>query len=132
MELVIKKKDIIKLGKDLIKEVYEFLNNKYFKETFPEEINKTAKTFNNYLVQRVFGNHDRSIESDIYGESTYEEDLESVIKMIKDERLDIEIVYETLKNLDLDMEIHEDLYFKNGSFLNLYSVFDIDYTYLQD
>ena len=132
MELVIKKKDIIKLGKDLIKEVYEFLNNKYFKETFPEEMSKTSNTFNNYLVQRVFGNRDRIIESDIYGESTYEEDLESVIKMIKDERLDIEIVYETLKNLDLDMEIHEDLYFKNRVFLNLYSVFDIDYTYLED
>ena len=95
-------------------------------------MSKTTKTFNNYLVQRVFGNRDRSIESDIYGESTYEEYLESVIKMIKDERLDIEIVYETLKNLDLDMEIHEDLYFKNRSFLNLYSVFDIDYTYLED
>ena len=84
MELVIKKKDIIKLGKDLIKEVYEFLNVKYFKETFPEEMSKTTKTFNNYLVQRVFGNHDRSIESDIYGESTYEEDLESVILKMKD------------------------------------------------
>ena len=109
MELVIKKEDIIKLGKDLIKEVYEFLNDDYFKETFPEEINKTAETFNNYLTKRVFGNRNNSIKSDIYGGSTYEEDLESVIKMIKDERLDIEIVYETLKNLDLDMEIHEDL-----------------------
>ena len=123
MELVIKKKDIIKLGKDLIKEVYEFLNDKYFKETFPEEMSKTSNTFNNYLVQRVFGNRDCT---------THEEDLESVIKMIKYERLDIEIVYETLKNLDLDLEIHEDLYFKNRAFLNLYSVFDIDYTYLED
>ena len=67
MELVIKKKDIIKLGKDLIKEVHEFLNDDYFKETFPEEINKTAKTFNNYLVKRVFGNRDRTIEFDICG-----------------------------------------------------------------
>ena len=96
MELVIKKKDIIKLGKDLIKEVYEFLNDDYFKETFPEEINKTAKTFNNYLVKRVFGNRNNSIKSDIYGKSTYEEDLESVIKMIKDERLDNEVIFETL------------------------------------
>ena len=96
MELVIKKKDIIKLGKDLIKEVYEFLNDDYFKETFPEEINKSLKTFNNYLVKRVFGNHDRTIEFDVYGETTPEEDLESVIKMIKDERLDNEVIYETL------------------------------------
>ena len=123
MELVIKKKDIIKLGKDLIKEVYEFLNDDFFKETFPEEINKTAKTFNNYLVQRVFGNRNRT---------SPEKDLESLITMIKEGILDIKIVYETLKNLDLDMEIHEDLYFKNRAFLNLYSVFDIDYTYLED
>ena len=120
MELVIRKKDIIKMGKDLIKEVYEFLNNDYFKETYPEEINKTSNTFNNYLVQRVFGNRDCT---------THEKDLETLIKYGK---LDIEIVYETLKNLDLDMEIHEDLYFKNRAFLNLYSVFDIDYTYLED
>ena len=73
MELIIKKKDIIKLGKDLIKEVYEFFNDDYFKETFPEEIDKTAKTFNNYLVQRLYGKN--TIKSDIYGESNYEEDL---------------------------------------------------------
>ena len=83
MELVIKKKDIVKMGKDLIKEVYEFLHNDYLKETFPEEINKTTKTFNNYLVKRVFSNYNNSIKSDIYGESTYEEDLETVIKLLK-------------------------------------------------
>ena len=132
MELVIKKKDIIKLGKDLIKEVYEFLNDDYFKETFPEEINKSLKTFNNYLVKRVFGNHDRTIEFDVYGETTPEEDLESVIKMIKDERLNNEVIYETLNLLDLDIEIEEDLYFKVVAFLNLYSVFNSDYTYLED
>ena len=31
MELVIKKKDIVKMGKDLIKEVYEYLHNDYLK-----------------------------------------------------------------------------------------------------
>ena len=123
MELVIKKKDIIKLGKDLIKEVYEFLNDDFFKETFPEEINKTANTFNNCLVQRVFGNRDCT---------THEKDLESLKVLIKEGKLDIKVIFETLKNLDLDMEIEEDLYFKNRAFLNLYSVFDIDYIYLED
>ena len=123
MELVIKKKDSIKLGKDLIKEVYEFLNDDFFKETFPEEINKTANTFNNYLVQRVFGNRDCT---------THEKDLESLKVLIKEGKLDIKVIFETLKNLDLDMEIEEDLYFKNRAFLNLYSVFDIDYIYLED
>ena len=40
------------------------------------------------------------------------------------------IIFETLNNFDLDMEIEEDLYFKNKAFLNLYQVFDTDYTYL--
>ena len=132
MELVIKKKDIVKMGKDLIKEVYEFLHNDYLKETFPEEINKTTKTFNNYLVKRVFSNYNNSIKSDIYGESTYEEDLETVIKHIKEGILDIKVIFETLNILDLDIEIEENLYFKNRAFLNLYSVFDSDYTYLED
>ena len=132
MELVIKKKDIIKMGKDLIKEVHEFLNDDYFKETFPEEINKTLKTFNNYLVQIVFGNRNRTIEFDVYGETTPEEDLESVIKMIKEERLDNKVIYEPLKNLDLDIEVDEDLYFKVEAFLRLNEVFDSDYTYLED
>ena len=39
------------------------------------------------------------------------------------------IIFETLNNFDLDMEIEEDLYFKNKAFLNLYQVFDTDYTY---
>ena len=87
MELVIKKKDIIKMGKDLIKEVHEFLNDDYFKETFPEEMSKTSNTFNNYLVQRVFGNRDRT---------SPEKDLESLIAMIKEGILDIKVIFETL------------------------------------
>ena len=130
MELVIKEKDIIKLGKDLIKEVHEIFNDDYFKKTFPEIINKTLKTFNNYLVQIVFGNHNRDIEFEIFGKSTPNEDLEKVIKMIKEERLDNKIIYKSLKNLDLDMEVDEDLFFKVKAFLNLYEVFDSDYTYL--
>ena len=120
------------MGKDLIKEVHEFLNDDYFKETFPEKINKTLKSFNNYLVQIVFGNRDRTIEFDVYGQTTPEEDLESVIKMIKEERLDNKVIYESLKNLDLDIEVDEDLYFKVEAFLRLYEVFDSDYTYLED
>ena len=130
MELVIKEKDIIKLGKDLIKEVHEILNDDYFKKTFPEVINKTLITFNNYLVQIVFGNHNRDIEFEVFGKTTHKEDLENVIKMIKEERLDNKIIYKSLKNLDLDMEVDEDLFFKVKAFLKLYEVFDIDYTYL--
>ena len=133
MELVIKKKkDIEKIGKDLLKEVHEMLNNDYFKETFPEEINKKSEIFYSYLIERVFGNCTNIIKSDTYNETTPEEELEFVIKMIKNGRFDIKVIYETLRLIDLDVEIEENLYFKNNSFLNLYSVFYNDYIYLED
>ena len=132
MELVIKKKkDIEKIGKDLLKEVHEMLNNDYFKETFPEEINKKSEIFYSYLIERVFGNCTNIIKSDTYNETTPEEELEFVIKMIKNGRFDIKVIYETLRLIDLDVEIEENLYFKNNSFLNLYSVFYNDYIYLE-
>ena len=52
--------------------------------------------------------------------------------MIKNGRLNNEVIYETLNILDLDIEIEEDLFFKVEAFLNLYSVFNKDYTYLED
>ena len=130
--MLLKKKDIEKIGKDLLKEVHEMLNNDYFKETFPEEINKKSEIFYSYLIERVFGNCTNIIKSDTYNETTPEEELEFVIKMIKNGRFDIKVIYETLRLIDLDVEIEENLYFKNNSFLNLYSVFYNDYIYLED
>ena len=108
------------------------LNNDYFKETFPEEMNKKSEIFYSYLIERVFGNCTNIIKSDTYNETTPEEELEFVIKMIKNGRFDIKVIYETLRLIDLDVEIEENLYFKNNSFLNLYSVFYNDYIYLED
>ena len=64
--MLLKKKDIEKIGKDLLKEVHEMLNNDYFKETFPEEINKKSEIFYSYLIERVFGNCTNIIKSDTY------------------------------------------------------------------
>ena len=137
--LIIRKKDVEKLGKDLIKEVYELLHDDYFRKTFPVDIIKATKTFNEDLVRKEFRHYHYNIKHngnsynityEDYDKSKFEEDLKSVTNKIKDGSLDMSIIFETLNNFDLDMEIEEDLYFKNKAFLNLYQVIDSDYKYL--
>ena len=139
MELVIKRKDIINMSKELIKEVYEFLNDDYFIETFPEYKNK-LKNFNNNLFQIILDNSNRIIKLNV----DEEEMKERVLKMIKEKILDNKVIYYFLKNLNpedvyeslsllnLDIELNEDLCFKIEAFLRLYKVFDSDYSYLKD
>lgn len=122
MELVIRRKDLIKLGREVIKEVYELFKDDYYIKTYPKKTTETLDKFYYYLNQSQFC---------FYKKSNYEKDLESVKIMIKYDLLDIKIIYETLHNLELDRELNEDLYFKIKAFLNLYSVFDIDYIYLE-
>ena len=137
--LLLKKKDIDKLGRDLIKEVYELLHDDYNRKTFPMDIIKATKTFNEDLVRKEFQHYHYNIKQsgnswnikfEDYDKSKFEEDLKSVTNKIKDGSLDMRIIFETLNNFDLDMEIDEDLYFKNKAFLNLYQVIDSDYSYL--
>ena len=135
--VIIRKKDVEKLGKDLIKKVYEILNDDYFKEKFPIDIIKAKKTFNEDLVRNEFRHYHYKKEQSInsyedYDKSKFEEDLKRLTNKIKDGSLDICIIFDTLNNFDLDMEINEDLFFKNKAFLNLYSVIERNYTYLKD
>ena len=139
--VIIRKKDVEKLGKDLIKEVYELLHDDYFKKTFPDDIIKATKTFNKKLVFRKFKHYHSTVKQSgnswefsykKYDESKFEEDLKRITNKIKDRSLDIEIIFHTLNNFYLDMEIEEDLYFKKKAFLNLFNVIDSDYIYLEN
>ena len=46
--------------------------------------------------------------------------------------VDTEGIYHTLISLNLNMEIDEDLYFKTIAFLDIFRVFDVSYTYLDN
>ena len=62
----------------------------------------------------------------------FEYDSKLVKSAMKDEGIDTEGIYQTLNKLKLDMEIDEDLYYKTKSFLDIFRVFEIGYTYLED
>ena len=55
--VIIRKKDVEKLGRGLIKEVYELLHDDYFRKTVPVDIIKATKNFNEDLVSSDSGSN---------------------------------------------------------------------------
>ena len=136
--VIIGKKDVEKLGKDLLKEVFNFFHNEYIMNNFLEmKLQKQKflkdlvyKEFKNYHYTEKQSGNSWEFSYEKYDESKFEEDLKSIPNKVKDGSIATSIIFETLNNLDLDMEIDEDLYFKTKAFLNLYRVIDCDYRYL--
>ena len=138
--VIIRKKDVERLGKELLKDVYDFLHNEYILSNF-QEMKKEQKKFLRGLVLGKF----RSVnfttkqkgntwgtEYEEFDESKFEDELKSIKEEIENGSLNINLIFNVLNSLDLDMEIHEDLFFKNKAFLNIFKVFDSGYSYLED
>ena len=66
-----------------------------------------------------------------YFEKSNNYDLKLVEEAMKNECIDTQGIYDTLKFLELDYEFG-DLYYKMKAFLNIFDVFKSDYTYLKD
>ena len=103
--VTIRKSDVEKLGKDLMKEVDNFLHDEYIINNFPEI----------KLDQKIF---DRSVNK--------------LKDKFDSESLDIEEIYHILTRIKLDDEIDGDLYFKKEAYLRLFQVLFVDYTYLEN
>ena len=138
--VIIRKKDVERLGKELVKEVYEFLHDEYILSTF-EEMKEEKKKFLRELVLNKFRSvnyttkqreNTWSIKYEEFDESKFDDELKCVKKQIKNGSLDTNLIFKTLNSLNLDMEIDEDLYFKTHAFINIFKVFDSDYSYLED
>ena len=138
--VIIRKKDVERLGKELVKEIFEFLHDEYILSNF-EEMKEEQKKFLRNLVLNEFkyfnvtqiqrGNSWR-IEYEDFDENKFEDELKCVKDKVKNGSINTSVIFQTLNNLDLDMEIDEDLYFKTKAFLNIFKVIDSDYTYLED
>ena len=73
-----------------------------------------------------------SIKYEEFDESKFDDELKCAKDEIKNESLDTNLIFKTLNSLNLDMEIDEDLYFKTLAFINIFKVFDSNYSYLED
>ena len=147
-DLVIRKKDIENLGRKTMKEVYEFLNDDYILKTF-EEMKVEQKKLKEYLVNSYlrmiykvdeinYGeiNSDEEIidkyTKELEDESKYDKYLKELVAKIKDESLDIKIIYHVLDRIKLEFEIHEDLFDKKKAFIYFYSIYYFYDYYLKE
>ena len=138
--VIIRKKDVERLGKELVKEVYEFLHNEYILSNF-EEMKEEQKKFLRNLVLNKFRylnyttiqrKNSLTIKYEEVDESKFDDELKCVKEEIKNGSVNTDVIFQTLNSLNLDMEIDEDLYFKTLAFINIFKVFDSDYSYLED
>ena len=138
--VIIRKKDVERLGKELVKEVYEFLHDEYILSTF-EEMKEEKKKFLRELVLNKFRSVDYttkqrentwSTKYEEFDESKFDDELKCVKDEIKNESLDTNLIFKTLNSLNLDMEIDEDLYYKINAFINIFKVFNSNYSHLED
>ena len=138
--VIIRKKDVERLGKELLKEVFDFLHDEYILTNF-EEMKILQKKFLRDLVLKRFRYFNvteiRKVNSwkfkyEEFDENKFEDELKCVKEEIEKGTMDIHVIFKTLLYLHLDMEIDEDLYFKHKSFLDIYKVFETAYIYLED
>ena len=138
--VIIRKKDVERLGKELVKEIFEFLHDEYILSNF-EEMKAVQKKFLRNLVLYKFSyfnvtkikkENSLEIKYEDFNENKFEDELKCVKDEIKNGTLNTFVIFKSLNDLDLDTEIDEDLYFKKCAFLNIFKVIDSDYTYLED
>ena len=141
-DLVIRKKDIENFGRKIMKEVYEFLNDDYIL-TFEEmkvEKNKLEKYLVNFYLRMIYEIDVFKFEKDKYDnyikeledESKYNNYLKELVAKIKDESLDIKLIFDVLDRIKLDFEIDEDLYDEKKAFIYIYCVYEFYDDYLKE
>ena len=138
--VILRKKDVERLGKKLVKEIFEFLHDEYILSNF-EEMKEEQKKFLRNLVLNEFryfnvteihSENSLRIKYKDFDENKFEDELKCVKDKVKNGSINTSVIFQTLNNIDLDMEIDEDLYFKTKAFLDIYRVFETGYSYLED
>ena len=138
--VIIRKKDLDKFGKKLMKEVYHHIHDDYmltFDEVKSERDYVDKNLVNKFLIfYRKKENNlcllDFKKSYEELATITPEGLLKEIEDKIEDETLDVEIIFEVLKDLKLDSELNEDLYYSKKAFINIYKVYDYEHTYLED
>ena len=147
--VIIFEKDLEKLGKKLMKEFYNHVHEDYLLKEF-DEVKLKRKYYDENLTKEFlsfYENQEKNIESLYFDNKRYkdlvemktEDLLKKIETKIKDETLNVNIIFEFFErmdkkleiNKDIDFEIDEDLFFMMKKFINIYNVFHYDYKELE-
>ena len=139
--IILKKSDIENLGKKLMKEVYEHLNDDYvgyleeIKIKIKKEKDELLKSLIKFYIQKdkkkiKYFNYKIEDEIEDKNLDKIKESYQGVIKnYIKNEVIDVDVIYKVLSKINLIYEMDEDLSGKKEAFLNIYKVF---YNYYEE
>ena len=139
-EVVIKKKDVDRLAKELLKEIFDFLHDEYILNNFVEMKIEQSKFLNNLVCNHIIYSNKKGEKNELhkpflesfFNKKEFEYTSKLVDEAMKDDGIDTSGIYLTLIDLNLDEEIDGDLYFKKESFLDIFRVFETGYSYLED
>ena len=136
--VIIRKKDVERLGKNLLNEMFDFLHDEYILTEFKEMKKEQEKFLENLAFNHIYTLHrqykiteeKRKELSKPFLDKKVEYDSNLVKGAIEKDGIDTEGIYHTL--ISIDVELDEDLSFKTKAFLDIFRVFDVSYTYLED
>ena len=138
--VIIRQKDVKRLARTLLKEMFSFLHDEYILKEFKEMKEVQEEFLNNLCFKDIETLHKQNKITKEQRELLVKPFLDNLfiideknIKVIynsklvedamKDNGIDTEGIYFTLNNLKLDMEIDEDLHYKTKAFLDIFRVF---------
>ena len=138
-EIVIKKKDVDRLAKELLKEIFDFFNDEYIINNFEEMKIEQPKFLNNLVCNHIIYSNKKGEKNELhkpflesfFNKKEFEYTSKLVDEAMKDDGIDTIGIYQTIKNIQLDMEADEDLHYKKIAFIHIYNVVDGDYKYLE-
>ena len=140
--VVINKKDLTRLGNNVLKELYEFFNDEYML-TYPE-VKEESRSFIKKLITAEFEKKNyiliqREDSMNIIHEQIGQDEFDKKLKCLKDRiengEISLDIIIEAIRQIEYKNgmnELGEDLHGKVSSFENIYNVFTYDYKYLKD
>ena len=147
---IIRKKDLERLGKKLMKEFYDHIHDEYFLTEY-DEVKLKRKYYDENLTEEFlsfYKNKEKKIRNLYFDNKRYKDLVEMKTEIlfkkiegkIKDETLDYKIIYNFLDQMDrelkiskdMDHDIHEDLFYMKKAFIHIFEVFHYDHYFLKE
>ena len=140
--VIIFKKDLDQFGKNLMREVYYHLHDNYFLKEY-KEVKESRDYWDKNLVKEFIKFHKKDqlhfdclyfkkISYEDLDKMTHENLLKKIEEQIKNKNIDLEIIFSVLKDLNLDDELSEDLYYDKKAFISFFNVFYNYSSYLEN
>ena len=140
--VIIDKRDVDKIAKELLKEIFDYFNNEEAIEDYREKeiLKKTRKDFfhkiclnyifhirikNNFKCDRI----DKKIVDKLILKESY--DLNILNEAMKDNAIDTKAIYNSVKFIYISNNLNEDLNSKRNAFKKFYEILVEDYVWLK-